>query len=208
MRALWWWVAIFVASVASPAVADPPATPPAPEERSLGSFAIGVNSPFGWFQRDTRSIGASLFLGVTPHFAARASFARYENPESLWRAIASGENFGPRGTFIDAGLACTWFPRRLWEGPTLELGALWRGRDTTLRPGQSDEIKTDSNMYGPRAMVGWSWLVTRHIFVAVAVGGSLGYETGRATTGGMTKSVSRGQADGEGYFRIGFAYGR
>lgn len=205
---------IAVAGIADLVRAESPAEPAAAvENHRLGSFAVGVNSPVGWVQPEMRSIGASLYLGLSEHSAVRSNFAHYENPvslRSLWQASSFGETFEPAGTFTDAGLAWVWYPRRLWRGPTFELGALWRHRDTISRAGFPDETRTDSNMYGGRALAGWSWLVTRHVFVAIAVGGSLGYESGRATLPEMAtaRRVSRAQLDGEGYFRIGFAYGR
>jgi hypothetical protein len=66
-------------------------------------------------------------------------------------------------------------------------------------------------------MLGWSWQVTRHLFIAVAVGASAGREAGHEThtvfpytsmLQSTTNAVDRLQVDAEGYLRFGAAFGR
>ena len=79
-----------------------------------------------------------------------------------------------------------YFPRRLWDGFSVEAGSLRRDRDTRIMTssgaGINDTTDTQTTTYSGRAMVGWSWLVANHAFVSVAAGISAGYETGTEKT--------------------------
>jgi hypothetical protein len=111
-------------------------------------------------------------------------------------------------------------PRTVRAGGFLaEIGALRRDRDTLAQAGYEESRATKSTTYAGRAMIGWSWLFARHLFVTAAVGLSVGQETGTETVttghpilGPMpettTTSLDRRQIDGEAYLRIGFALGR
>jgi hypothetical protein len=97
----------------------------------------------------------------------------------------------------------------------VEAGVLQRARDTGYQAELEDGIKTKSTTWAGRAMVGWSWLIGRHVFVALAMGASAGRETGQETIipdlptkMSTTRSVQRMQIDGEAYLRIGLAIGR
>jgi hypothetical protein len=63
-------------------------------------------------------------------------------------------------------------------------------------------------------MVGWSWMIRRRVFIAIAVGASIQRESGRDTITpdgimpmSTTKSIERTRIDEEGYLRVGFAFG-
>ena len=98
---------------------------------------------------------------------------------------------------------------------TFEAGALRRDRATRYQYDWDPVIKTRSTTYAGRGMIGWSWLVTRHTYLAAAVGLSAGREAGTVRTlperyssqMPTTTEVARRQIDGEGYLRFGFAFG-
>jgi hypothetical protein len=63
-------------------------------------------------------------------------------------------------------------------------------------------------------LLGWSWYFASNVFVAFAVGGSWGRESGKTTSvdkqdGGeaMTSPLQRKQFTGESYLRFGLAFG-
>jgi hypothetical protein len=68
-------------------------------------------------------------------------------------------------------------------------------------------------VYAARAMIGWSWLLGRHVFVATGVGLSVGHESGtemyETEHNGMTTSanVSRVDVSAEAYLRMGAVFG-
>lgn len=178
--------------------------------------AVGVSSPIGW---PYGTFGASLYVGVGHHVAVRGNLAWYENQGSFLEDVASAASGGEvpsySGSFRDTGIAAIWYPRRLWNGPMLEAGVLQRARDTGYQAEFEDGIKTTTTTYAGRAMVGWSWLIGQHVFVAVAIGASAGKESGQETLipdnptkMPTTRSVHRTQVDGEAYLRIGLALGR
>lgn len=75
-------------------------------------------------------------------------------------------------------------------------------------------MKTRSTTYAQRVMIGWSWLISRHAYVAVAVGLSAGIESGTERTVpdpsrmATTTEIERPQIDAEGYLRFGLAFGK
>lgn len=215
-----------IGSIALPARGEtlpPPASSSTSSARpGLGAVAIGVNSPFSWWQNKltvTRSFGASLYAGLGAHHAIRANLAFYRDSKGLGTLVEGMFGDGDvsyGGSYNDVGLAWVWYPRQLWSGFSLEAGALRRDRDTKMVDYIADRtVETDSTTYAARTMIGWSWVIYRHVFVAVALGISVGREAGRETATvdrydvPMTapNSVGRVQVDGEGYLRIGFAYG-
>ena len=113
---------------------------------------------------------------------------------------------------MDLGLGWTWYPRRLWDGPSFEVGALRRERDAWIHSGIDHKDTTRSVTHGGRALIGWSRLVTRRWFIAVAAGLSAGHQSGqRMIVSGSkltTQTIDRLQLEPEFYMRIGLAYGR
>ena len=215
-----------VAAVAAPPAAAAPALTrsaravpaparaarPAQDLTPVVPIALGVNAPWAW---GSGSIGGSLYVGVTPHWAVRSNFARYDAVESL-PAQLFGEGPYHHGGIFDLGLGGVWYPRQLWDGFMLEAGALMRHRD--FRVDHDDlssqpDLAIRSQTYAARAMMGWSWSPFRTVFLAVAVGASAGLEHGKETAipeRGMTTTsqVDRLQIDLETYVRFGFAFGR
>jgi hypothetical protein len=182
------------------------------EDRSI-RFALGVSSPFGW--KHLESFGASAYVGLGEHHALRATFTR-DHPEDLLTLIATGFEGTPyAGRVLDAGLGWVWYPDRLWDGLMLEAGALRRQREVVSAGEFAPVITTQTVTYAGRGMIGWSWRVAGPLFIAVAAGISMGFESGVETIEpdfpfamATTNRVARLQVDGEAYLRIGLAFGR
>ena len=178
--------------------------------------AIGTNLPFMWDDAD--SIAASLYVGASDHHAIRANVASYK-PHGPVVADAivgvlfdgDGSESSQSGRTTDVGIGWVYYPRSLWSGFTFEAGALRRARDvrvhdSNMRP---ERVTTKTTVHAARAMVGWSWSLGRHMFVATGLGLSVGRESGdeifetdidRMTT---RESVRRVDVTAEGYLRIG-----
>jgi hypothetical protein len=89
--------------------------------------------------------------------------------------------------------------------------------DSNMDPYSRDR---DTQLYGARALVGWSWLIHDRVMISLAVGAGSGYETGTETTTRdsfvfpdnmsitETHDVSQWSTTVEGYFRAGFTFGR
>jgi hypothetical protein len=201
-------------SVRAHAYADPAAgaeSAPVAETPSL-RFALAVNAPLGWA---THSFGVSGYVRLNEHLAVRGNLASYQNSEALKGtigAITGNDGTGYGGTILDVGIAGVWYPRRVWDGFLLEVGALRLERNVYVWPESESKTFTRSIEYAGRALVGWSWLIHQRAFIAIAAGLSVGHESGNDTTtpDGMptiTKPVHRGRSDGEGYIRIGVMFG-
>lgn len=138
---------------------------PAPAAPSAG-VSVGLNLPFGWY---AGNLAASTSFGFRRHHAVRVNFATYRPIDT------------ETGPVYDLGAAWVYYPRALWSGPMLELGALLRSRD--LAGHESDDfddlyVETDTRSYAARALAGWTWRVDRRVFFATAFGFSAGYERG------------------------------
>lgn len=197
-------------------VTDEAPAPPAPAKTPR--FAVAVNSPLSWI--GGKSVGGSVYAGLTDHLAIRANVASYEATASFLAELVGaaaggdGDEAERSGRTLDLGVGVIHYSRGLWNGFTMEAGALRRARDIRV----TDEFaaayrtSTETTTYGGRALLGWSWLVHPHAFMAVAVGGSAGIETGTETTenerGEMktTKPVDRSDVSFEGYVRFGGAF--
>ena len=170
-------------------------------------MALGVNTPWGWLDGN---VGVSGAVAFTLHHAMKLNVALY-HPAKHVLPIPDDSGSDLDGRVRDVGLAWIWYPTRLWEGVTLELGPLWRHRDIEARSELPTVVRTESNTVATRMMIGRSWLIRRTIFVAIAGGFSAGYESGRETTSYYemftTKSIKRQQVEAEGYVRLGFVFG-
>jgi hypothetical protein len=178
-------------------------------------LSIGVNSPYSWLKEGDKGFGVSVSYGLSRHFAVRGNYARYgeDGPTlGIIGEIMGGESATYGGSVEDFGLSLVYYPRRLWDGPMVEVGALRRQRDSSVR----DEFaltRTTTLDYAGRAMVGWSWRFASVMYVAVAIGISAGRERGLEVSApefGMptTRVVDGAGVDTEGYLRFGFAFGR
>lgn len=189
-----------------------PAAPP------LRRFAIALNAPFSWIEG--RAIAASVYAGINENVAIRANVASYAaGPPMIGDvfALASGDDGDEAehdGRVLDLGVGVVHYSRGLWDGFTFEAGALRRARDTSVSDSFATAYKTstDTTTYAGRVMIGWSWLIDKRAFIALAIGGSLGVETGDETTederGQMRKvqGVDRVDAAFESYLRLGAAF--
>lgn len=181
-------------------------------------IAIGMNLPLRW--GDAASIGGSFYIGVGKQLAIRANLATWKYNDDAASALAglfgaeSEGSYGGRITDVGAGLV--WYSHRLWDGFTLEGGLLHRDKDIHTQDefATPEYVATNTTTYAARGLVGWSWLLGEHVFVAAAFGASAGREVGSETTGSMsipgamltTKDVSRWDIAPEGYIRIGGAF--
>lgn len=180
---------------------------------------IAINFPGMW---DLGSVGGSVYAGVTEHVALRFNVATW-HPMSLGLgdtlSIASGDDDGSdakrTGRIIDTGVGAVFYPRALWDGLTLEVGALRRARDTTVEniDASPDTVTTRTSAYSARVLVGWSWLIHRRFVLSWAVGGSAGYESGTETSHdrfdpmpATTRDVGRSTTSREAYLRFGGAF--
>lgn len=188
-------------------------------------IAFAVNVPFGW----PWSLAFSAWVGMDDHNAIRANYARYRGP--LWTIIPHMlESDGPEegdipadfGHTTDLSVGWVYYPRHVLDGATLEVSALLRLnrlRDRIDRMNMASEEQF-TNVYGARALVGWTWRLSDWWFLALSVGASAGYERGREkvfigydfshTPPDITREgrVSRVALSGEAYLRVGMAFGQ
>ncbi len=194
------------------------ARPASVVETSPTRFALAINLPTGWI--DAKSIGASGYVGITDHDAIRLNVASYKyGPSVAAEAIAGllagdGPEGSSGGRILDLGVGLVHYSRGLWDGFTMEAGALRRARNTFSRDdfAQYQSIDTDTTTYAGRALFGWSWLIQKRVFIAAAIGGSAGIETGSEVTANSsgemttTRPVDRSDVSFEGYLRFGGAF--
>jgi hypothetical protein len=187
-----------------------PKPPPPPIDMALASNA------HGWLNE---SFALSLYTGVSKHHALRANFASYRYQPPLWSAAISLAAFAEdegeyAGRTTDWGLGWIYYPRRLFDGFNVELGALRRARNNGESGGfESDFRTTDTTTYAGRAMVGWSWLFESTLFVALGAGMSIGHESGSQLIDeddparpDQMHSIDRTTYEVEAYARLGFAF--
>lgn len=195
---------------------------PEPGRASAASHvpvALGTNLPFLWKDGDT--LAASLYVGVSERGAIRANVASYKSHEPVATdAIGAilfdsdGSEASHSGRTTDVGIGWVYYPRSLWDGFLFEAGALRRARDVSVHDSNRtpERVTTTTTVYAARALIGWSWLLGRHVFVATGFGLSVGHESGaeifetdynHMTTRG---SVSRIDVTGEAYLRMGAAF--
>jgi hypothetical protein len=181
--------------------------------------ALGTNLPFLWKDADT--LAASLYVGMSQHHAIRANIASYKSHGPVVTDVigailfdSDGSESSHGGRTTDVGISWVYYPRSLWDGLLLEAGALRRARDVSVHDSNRtpEHVTTITTVYAARAMIGWSWLLGRHVFVATGVGVSVGHESGaeilETEYPQMTThdSVSRVDVAGEAYLRIGAAF--
>lgn len=184
--------------------------------------AIGVNVPILW--KDAESIAGSLYVGLTKRLALRGNVASYDYHGGMFTAagaltsiLSGGDSEADYdGRITDVGVGAVLYSNKMWDGFTVEAGLLRRATDIEVSDDFADEayVATTTTTYAARALVGYSWLIGDHFFVAFALGMSGGHESGTETARMeshsqsplTTRSVSRWDAVGEGYLRIGGAF--
>jgi hypothetical protein len=182
--------------------ADEPSAPPS--ATSVGhSITIATNIPFLW--PHAYSIAGSVSVNLSARHAIRANVASWQYDNFF--GLRSGN-----GRTTDVALSWVFYPRRLWDGFLVEVGAFHRSSDVTWKDdedpnGSPTERRT--SMYAGRAMIGWSWRINPYLFVATAVGLSNGWEVGRETerradgSTARTTPIARDAGSLEGYLRFG-----
>jgi hypothetical protein len=197
----------------------PPASGPRPAAARHIPVAFGINLPFMW--NDADSIAASLYIGASDHHAIRANVASYKShapvaADAIVTVLFDGDGSEASlsGRTTDVGIGWVYYPRSLWNGFMFEAGALGRARDVGVRDSNMtpERVTTTTTVYAARAMIGWSWLLGRRVFIATGVGLSVGRESGaevfetdipRMTT---RENVARVDVTGEAYLRLGVAF--
>lgn len=178
-------------------------------------MAIAVNFPVGWI--GGASVAGSLYARIASHQALRFNVASYEyGPPGIVAALAEDEG-SYDGRTLDISAGWMYFPRRIWDGPTLEAGVLHRSGATKVRDEFADYeiVERDTQMFAGRALVGWSWHIADSAMISFAAGASLGYESGSETdtkmsygsTVPMKHDVGQWKTGFEGYLRFGFTFG-
>lgn len=173
-------------------------------------FALSINSPLFW---KDGSVGASGYVGLSDHHALRLNVATWDIHTLPIRG--DGLHFG---RLVDVSAGWMYFPMRRFDGLTFELGLMRRSGATyensiEMTP---EIVDRDTQLYAARALLGWSWLIHDRVMISVAAGASRGYEVGIETTTRDsvsdqmpdTHEVSRWTTTAEGYFRVGFTFGR
>jgi hypothetical protein len=179
--------------------------------------ALGINNPLSWAFGG--GFGASLYVGAGEHHAIRANVARYDSHSSTASALlalgnSDGDEVGHSGHTIDVGIGWVYYVERPWSGWTFELGVLRRARDlrTDDENASPEIVATRTTSYAGRAMVGWTWLMSDHVFLAVSTGISAGHESRTESseryldTRMVRTHVSRSDAQAEGLLRLGVAW--
>ena len=209
------WALVVEAGIAGAEGPPTPARGPA-EDSSHVRVALGGNSPLLWQNDD--SLAASLYVGVSRRHAIRVNVASYKDVGNLvWDVagtLAGGDGVEHSERTTDLGIGWVIYPLRVCDGFMVELGGLRRTRHARMSDPESspESVGTDTIDYAGRALIGWSWVLGRYGFIAVAGGVSYGRETGTETSGEagsapMTrKTISRMGPTNEGYLRIGVLF--
>jgi hypothetical protein len=145
------------------------------------------------------------------HQAIRVNVARY----GVLQLFADDVSHLDFGATTDLSAGWVYYPRHALDGPTLEADALLRIRRTRDRIDDNNVASVDrnTNTYGGRALVGWTWRPYGVFFVSLAAGASVGYERGNEKAlvnydvEPMRTHVSRADVSPEAYLRFGFAFG-
>jgi hypothetical protein len=209
---------ILVAATIRLAHADSPSTiaSATTESAPTHTLALAINEPVGW--NHGNAVGFSGYGAITEHQVIHLNVATWERgADDLGGALlflATQGNLNGYGRYTDIGAAWTYFPRRAYDGSSLEVGALVRHRNTFEYADDftNDGTSVQSTTVAGRALVGWSWLGWNRVFVSLQVGASVGREFGTQTervemeTGGSTSrasSVDRTTVSPEGFVRFG-----
>lgn len=168
--------------------------------------ALTVNLPFLWGS----SVGVSAVIAVNDHHAVRFNGSRYVKLFLSWTA---SEDSGPFGHNYDGSVSWIYYPRKVFTGATVEVGALYRDRaeEYFYSMGRNDNYDIESRILAGQAFVGWNWRLGGTLYVATAVGASVGYEKGtntfRDSVGKyVTENVAASHVGAEGYLRFGAVF--
>jgi len=209
---------LVLATFAGTAAADGPsvvhavaASDPPPEHR----FALAVNEPLGWI--GAGALGLSGYGSIDQHQVIRLNVASWSHQRTseagdAFAAIVAGADGGAAagGRYTTASASWMYFPRRAYDGLSLELGALVQVRHTfdDYDDLSFDRTTTDTTRYAGSAMIGWSWLGWDRVFASLQVGASYGHDGGAQLHQVETKmdtitSIDRFSVQGEAFMRFG-----
>ena len=169
--------------------------------RRAPDMAIGVNLPTMWFS-EQKSFGASIFTRLGGHHALRLNAVAsqyYDLFGDLWDE--------KEGYVTDYGVGWVYFPgKRMWRGPSIEIGAFLRQRDTTVLDEDRTVLdRTQTTTKSVRVMGAWNIVAEDLFFIAIGAGTSFGYERG---TEDRMPVARRATWIPEAYLRLGFKLGR
>lgn len=165
------------------------------------SVAAGVNAPLRW--DNAEAVAGSLHLGVGEHHAIRATMSSFPYHDNIAGSLLTllvepeAEGSAKDGRIFEVGVGYQWFPRALWRGPVLEAGAFRRALDTVedYRFSGPEHLETRAVGYAARGLVGWSWLLGDHVYIATSAGFAIGRYAGDETA--AMSSIDVGGRDNE-----------
>lgn len=184
---------------------------PARADEPRVDLAVAVNAPAGWI--DGQSIGGSLYIGAHDHFAVRLNGITHEY-ELAQRVLPGEASFSGRTRDLGAGFV--FFPRRNFDGLSLEVGYTHRSIDGVVTDSNASPEYAAEKLGGhlARGFVGYSFLIEKRVFIAAAIGGAVGRYTGTETKGSdafenerMTVPVNQVRTSFESYLRFGVTFG-
>jgi hypothetical protein len=147
---------------------------PAVEGHAIG---VAVNEPLGWV--DAAAIGASAYLQISAHNVVRANFATWDHAHT---STFGSEAKYAGGRYTDGGVSWMYFPRKAYDGFSVELGGVVRHDNSWDIDDFDQKLTNDKNVYGARVLVGWSWLFKERGFISAQLGASVGPEHGTITS--------------------------
>ena len=219
-----YFASLILLAVSSTAFAQPPSEQPSslPQPATADrTYAVAINEPIGW--KSGFAVAGSVYGRVAPHQAVRINAAMYDYngnvPGELINSLAGGDGARNTGRLIDVGAGWQYFPRRVFDGPTVEVGLLHRTLDTRVEdewdhPG---DVSRDGQEIAAHALLGWSWMIQNRVFIALAMGASKGYAYGTETTREMafptepqtpmSHHFGEWTTGFESYLRFGVAFG-
>jgi hypothetical protein len=177
---------------------------------------IATNLPLRWSDwSGGTSYALSGYVGIAAKQAIRINIASFKPSRAPFEDIlmAFEPDSPPRGRITDVGVGYQYYPRRLFDGLTLEAGLFVRHIDVYVRQEWNDvEVDTDGNGVAARALVGWSWLMWQRLFISTAIGASAGRYAGtehraRFDEPMTTTDFVRYHVDIEAFVRVGIAFG-
>jgi len=181
----------------------------------LPRFGLAVNNPIMWFVdpgNDGKAFAISGYVGVSDHIAVRANVASY--PVDRIGNAASTDGY-VQGSTTDVGVGAVLYQRHRFAGAFVELGTFRRSSPGYHIVGYETVGDGHKLEWAGRTLVGYSWELTRHLWIAAAVGCAVGHETGEETETGddfnhptpvMRTHLDHWVTGGEWMFRIGSAF--
>ena len=213
---------LVLATFSRTAAADGPSVDHAvqvPDAGPAHRFALAVNEPFGW--PGAGALGFSAYGSIDQHQVIRLNVASWSHARTadarvfftvLLEGAVDADVAGPEadGRYTTVTASWMYFPRRAYDGFSVELGALVQVQHTFDYDDEThpDGTSIDATRYAGSAMIGWSWLGWDRVFASLQVGASYGHDGGgqlRHVDGQMdvVTSIDRFSVQGEAFMRFG-----